>query len=65
MTLWLQCFPLDDKDRVRLLGSQNTLVHRPIATSSEWAQTLFDLGLLALAGFNQLEATGMFEVGGV
>jgi hypothetical protein len=33
-----------------------------MATSSEWGQSLFDLGLLALAGFNQLEATHMFQV---
>lgn len=58
----LQCFPLDDKDTVKLLGGQNRLAHRPMATSSEWGQVLFDLGLLALAGFNQLEATSRFQV---
>ncbi|KAF6261103.1 hypothetical protein COO60DRAFT_1699955 [Scenedesmus sp. NREL 46B-D3] len=56
-----KCFPLDDKDTVKLLGGQNRLAHRPMATSSEWGQVLFDLGLLALAGFNQLEATSRFQ----
>ncbi|WIA40430.1 hypothetical protein OEZ86_013787 [Tetradesmus obliquus] len=55
-----KCFPLDDRDAVKLLGSQNSLAHRAIATGSEYAQTLFDLGLLALAGFNQGEAASMF-----
>jgi hypothetical protein len=48
---------------VKLLGEQNTLVQRRMASSSEWAQALFNLGLLALAGFNQMEATNMFQVG--
>eukprot|EP00878_Enallax_costatus_P014401 GHUV01015061.1.p1 GENE.GHUV01015061.1~~GHUV01015061.1.p1 ORF type:complete len:401 (+),score=88.02 GHUV01015061.1:159-1361(+) len=56
-----KCFPLDDKDTIRMLGSQNTSVDHKIATSSEWAQTFFNLGLLQLHGFNQIEATNMFE----
>eukprot|EP00879_Flechtneria_rotunda_P024619 GHRR01026117.1.p1 GENE.GHRR01026117.1~~GHRR01026117.1.p1 ORF type:complete len:671 (+),score=198.53 GHRR01026117.1:633-2645(+) len=55
------CFPLEDKDKVRLLGSQNRLVHHKVATNNAWAQTFFNLGLLALHGFNQLEATNMFQ----
>ena len=38
--------------------------HSPhaIATSSPTAQQLFDLGMLQLAGFNQLEAAHFFQV---
>jgi hypothetical protein len=48
---------------VKLLGEQNRLVVRRMASSSEWSGALFNLGLLALAGFNQMEATNMFQVG--
>jgi hypothetical protein len=59
----LRCFPLDDKDKVKLLGPQNDLAALPIGTASAGAQTLFNLGLLQLYGFNQHEATIMFQVG--
>jgi hypothetical protein len=57
-----KCFELEDKDKVRLLGSQNTVVSFQITTGSEGAQTLFSLGMLQAYGFNQHEAANMFQV---
>lgn len=59
-----KCFPMDDKDKVKLIGSQNQVVHHAIATQDPSAQTLFDLGLLQAWGFNQLEAANFFQVRG-
>ncbi|KAF8055909.1 hypothetical protein HT031_006548 [Scenedesmus sp. PABB004] len=57
-----RCFALDDEERVKLLGAANRAVNRSIATSSPGAAgVLFNLGLLALHSFNQLEATTMFQ----
>ena len=59
-----KCYPLEQDHAVRLLGPENKAYHRTIATSSTSTQTLFDLGMLALHGFNQLEATAWFTVRG-
>lgn len=57
------CHHLKDEDAVRMLGPENKAHSRRIATTSSRAQTLFDLGMLAAHGFNQLEAATWFQVG--
>lgn len=57
-----KCYPLENEHAVKLLGPENTAYHREIATDSYSTQTLFDLGMLALHGFNQEEATTWLKV---
>lgn len=57
-----KCYPLADEQAVRWLGPENKAYSRQIATASSSAQTLFNLGMLAAHGFNQLEATSWFQV---
>jgi hypothetical protein len=54
---------MSDTERVKLLGSQNSVVHRPIAAASAGAQALFDLGLMQAWGFERGGAAENFEVG--
>jgi hypothetical protein len=56
-----RCFPLSDTERVKLVGPQNKAAHRRVATASEAAQALFDLGLLQAWGFERFEAAANFE----
>lgn len=56
-----KCYALSDAELVRSLAADG-FTHRPIATTSPAAQALFDLGMLAAHGFNQDEATSMFQV---
>lgn len=57
-----KCYPLADEQAVRGLGPENKAYSRQIATASSSAQTLFNLGMLAAHGFNQLEAISWFQV---
>jgi len=57
-----KCYPLGDEEASRMLGPDNTAYNRTIATTSTRAQTLFNLGMLAAHGFNQLEAATWFKV---
>lgn len=59
----LKCFPLKDEEAARLLGADKAY-SRAIVTASARSQTLFDLGMLAAHGFNQLEAAAWFQVCG-
>ncbi|KAI8463443.1 MAG: hypothetical protein J3K34DRAFT_526977 [Monoraphidium minutum] len=56
-----KCFALSDTDRVKLVGSQNAAAQRPVATGSEGAQVLFNLGLLQAWGFERVEAAVNFQ----
>lgn len=56
-----RCFPLTDKERVRLIAEQNKAAGRTIATSSDTAQLLFNLGLLQAFGFERGEAAENFK----
>lgn len=57
-----KCYALADAEAAKLLGPQNRAYHRTIATREAQAQSLFDLGMVAAHGFNQLEAAHWFEV---
>lgn len=57
-----KCYPMADDHAVRMLGPENKAYRRTIATSSPGAQVLFNLGMLAAHGFNQVEATSWLQV---
>jgi hypothetical protein len=58
-----RCYPMTDVERVKLMGRQNTAVHRAVKTASPGAQALFNLGLMHAWGFERGGAADNFEVG--
>jgi hypothetical protein len=52
---------IDDETRVRVLGAQQRLLNRTVASVNPGASVLFNLGMLALTGFNAQEATESFQ----
>jgi hypothetical protein len=57
-----KCYPIANDQAVRMWGPENKAYSRKIATASPGAQVLFNLGMLAAHGFNQLEATAWLQV---
>lgn len=57
-----KCYPIANDQAIRMLGAENKAYSRTIATSSPGAQVLFNLGMLAAHGFNELEATSWLQV---
>lgn len=59
-----KCYPIANDQAVRMWGPENKAYSRRIATASPGTQVLFNLGMLAAHGFNQLEATAWLQVRG-